>query len=170
MTRRLFINTQSLLLLISLIILSSSFYFQYFKGLEPCPLCLMQRGCTFFLTMLGLAGVVLSTMRRARIIVIAQLFFSLAGLFFASRQIWLQSFTSTQPPACMPSLDIMMRYFPWQDVAHVLFFGEGNCAEVQWSWLGLSMPAWSAIYFVTIAAATIIIFWRLQSSLAKHLK
>jgi len=165
MSKRFYRNVQGLLLLLSLLVLAESFYFQYFKGLQPCPLCLMQRACVFFLTIFCLAGLCLSTLKRARLVAIVQLFFSAAGLFFATRQVWLQSLPAEQAPACMPGLDVLIRYFPWQDVLRVLVWGAGDCAEAGWSWWGLSMPVWSALYFLTLLVVSAMVFWRLGRTL-----
>jgi len=165
MTKRHYRNIQSLLLLFTLLVLVASFYFQYFKGLQPCPLCLMQRFCIFMLLMFGLMGLNLTSMKRGRIVSFLQSFFAVAGLFFAGRQLWLQSLPADQTPACMPGLDVLIHYFPWQDVVRALVWGAGDCAEVNWQWLGLSMPAWAACYFVIMLIASVFVFCSLGRSL-----
>jgi disulfide bond formation protein DsbB len=154
---------QTALALLSLGILASSFYFQYVQGLLPCPLCLMQRLCVFLLFLLASAGI-FANFKRARLIVISQFAVALAGLYFASRQLWLQSLPSSDVPACMPQLDVLMRYFPWHDILHALFWGAGDCAEVSWTWLGLSMPAWVALYFLFMLLSAVLIFWTLRKN------
>ena len=121
MIKRTYRKIQTLLSLITLFVLFASFYFQYFLGLQPCPLCLMQ--------------VVISC----------------AGLFFSIRQLWLQSLPAGKVPACMPGLDVLIHYFPWQTVARSLFWGTGDCAQISWHMLGISMPGWSALYFLFMA-------------------
>ncbi len=165
MTKRMFRNMQSLLLLATIFVLSAAFYFQYVKGLQPCPLCIMQRVCVFLISMFCLMGLTLSTLKRGRLITSLQMLFCIAGLFFVLRQLWLQSLPPEQTPACMPGLDILMRYFPWQDVLHALFWGAGDCAEVSWRWLHLSMPAWAGIYFIVILVSAAVLHWRLGRTL-----
>jgi disulfide bond formation protein DsbB len=165
MTKRLFRYAQALLLLFTLFVVAASFYFQYVKGLQPCPLCIMQRASAFLIGMFCLMGMLLSTLRKGRLVTIMQMFFSAAGLFFVCRQLWLQSLPPEQTPACMPGFDILMRYFPWQDVMHALFWGAGDCAEVNWKWLNLTMPAWAGIYFVVILMSAGFMYWRLGRSL-----
>nr|WP_232220768.1 disulfide bond formation protein B [Legionella tunisiensis] len=41
--------------------------------------------------------------------------------------------------------------------------GGRDCAEVNWTWLGLSMPAWSAFYFLFTLVAAIFIIRRLEN-------
>ncbi|KTD79331.1 disulfide bond formation protein B [Legionella waltersii] len=156
MNKLAFKKTQTLLALITLFVLFSSFYFEYVQGLQPCPLCLMQRLCVFVL--LGLAGLSFATRKRAHFIILLQGLFAIAGLYFASRQLWLISLPPGKVPACMPGLDILIKYFPWQDVAKALFLGAADCAETSWSLLGISMPGWTALYFLFMAGVSLLLF------------
>ena len=118
MTKLNYRRVQYILVLVTVFVLFFSLYSQYVMGLQPCPLCLMQRICVFVL--LGLMGFTLGTLLRARILSLLQCFVACAGLFFALRQLWLQSLPPGAAPACMPGLDILIHYFPWQDVARAL--------------------------------------------------
>lgn len=148
--------------LLTLFVLFASFYFQYVVGLKPCPLCIMQRVCTFLL--LAVMGFSFRTVKRAHYISLLQIVFAGAGLFFSLRQLWLQSLPATNVPACMPGLDILVRYFPWQTVAKTLFWGTGDCAEVTWRLWGISMPGWSAIYFTFMVLMGCFLFYCTRSS------
>lgn len=138
---------QILLALLSLSVLFISYYLEYKKGLNPCPLCIMQRLCAWVVLFLSIFGIYFQTVKPKRWLSGSQLLIALAGLFFAGRQLWLQSF-STQAPACMPGLDVLIHYFPWKDVLQALVWGAGDCAEVSWQLLGLSIPAWASLYFL----------------------
>jgi disulfide bond formation protein DsbB len=152
MTKIQYKKCQHLLVLVTFFVLFASFYFQYAQGMQPCPLCLMQRLCVFLL--LASMGIALGTQKKAHWFSFFQLLIAGAGLFFASRQLWLQSLPPESAPACMPGLDVLIQYFPWQTVARALLWGTGDCAESTWSMLGLSMPAWSALYFLSMLLAT----------------
>lgn len=169
MSKRVYRRLQSLMLFISLLTLGSAFYLQYLVGLQPCPLCLVQRFFAFLFAMLCLMGLCLSTRRRGRVVGLFQMLFTAAGLFFAVRQLWLQSLPPEQAPACLPGLDILIRYFPWQDVAHALLWGTGDCAEVTWRFLGFSMPAWAAFYFIAMFFMSGFVFLLLHKS-KEHLE
>lgn len=162
MIKRTYRQIQGFLILATLFVLFASLYFQYGLGLQPCPLCLMQRFCVFLL--LALLSGSIGTLRKARIFSFIQVVVSLAGLFFSLRQLWLQSLPAGKVPACMPGLDIMIHYFPWQTVARALFWGAGDCAEKTWSMLGISMPGWSAMYFLFMAVMSIILFMRTRTT------
>ena len=161
MTKIQYRRVQYLLVLITVFVLFFSLYSQYVLGLQPCPLCLMQRICVFVL--LGLMGFTLGTLKRARILSLLQCFIACAGIFFALRQLWLQSLPAGAAPACMPGLDILIKYFPWQEVARALLWGSGDCAEATWSFLGISMAGWSACYFIFMALSTLYLYFRTET-------
>ncbi|WP_454782778.1 disulfide bond formation protein B [Legionella sp. WA2022007384] len=148
--------------MLTVFVLFASFYFQYVVGLIPCPLCIMQRVCVFLL--LAVMGLSFQTLKKAHIISLLQIIISCAGLFFAIRQLWLQSLPAGEAPACMPGLDVLIRYFPWQTVVKTLFWGSGDCAEVSWRMLGISMPGWSALYFLFMALMGCFLFWHTRRS------
>ncbi|MFI4963456.1 MAG: disulfide bond formation protein B, partial [Legionellales bacterium] len=142
-------------------VLFCSFYLQYIVGLYPCPLCLMQRLCVFLL--LILMGLRLGTLRKAHVISLVQVLVAGAGLFFSLRQLWLQSMPAGKAPACLPGLDILMAYFPWQTVAKVLFWGTGECAEVTWAVFGISLAGWGALYFLVMVFFNVLLYMRTKT-------
>ena len=142
---------------LTLLVLFASFYFQYALGMTPCPLCMMQRLCVFLL--LAVMGLSFRTLRKAHIISFLQIVISCTGLYFSLRQLWLQSLSPDQAPACMPSLEIVIRYFPWQTIAKTLLWGTGECGEINWSMLGISMPGWCAMYFAFMALMSGFLYW-----------
>lgn len=167
MSKRTYRNIQSLLLLITILVLAMAFYFEYVEGLQPCPLCLMQRLCTALLGMFCLMGLCLSTLRRAQTVAVIQLFFAGAGLFFASRQMWLQSLPADHTGTCMPNIEMLFHYFSKDQVMKALLWGTGDCAEVAGRWFGLSMASWSALYFLSMLLICGFVFWRIGRNLVK---
>ncbi|USD21444.1 disulfide bond formation protein B [Microbulbifer variabilis] len=137
-----------LVFLIVVFLLGSAFYLEYARGLEPCKLCITQR---VMLLGIGLVSLIAflhnpATIGR-RVYGLLVSIWALGGLYFAGRQLWLQSLPEGQVPACGPSVSYMMEVFPMADVLKALLTGDGNCAEVQWTMMGLSIPGWSAIGF-----------------------
>lgn len=153
MSRSLYRFWQCLLAVLSVLVLMASFYFQYVRGLSPCPLCLMQRYSVMILMMLCWMRFYLNDSAGARRVRVMQWIISLSGLYFAGRQMWLQSLPPASVPACMPDLSTLMRYFPWQDSLRALFLGAGECSHVDWHAFGLTMPQWSALYFIGMLIA-----------------
>ncbi len=154
MNKPVYRNIQNALLLVSILVLAIALYFEYGKGMQPCPLCLMQRLCTFLFGLFCMIALQISNLQRARRIVLFQMIFSICGIYFSGRQIWLQSLPVDQAPACMPSLDMLIHYFSKTQVLAALLWGSGDCAEVSSRFLGLSMPTWSVIYFMMLLLVT----------------
>lgn len=134
-------------------VLAYALYSQYYGGLIPCPLCTFQRGAFVALAVVFLVGGLHaphgSAGRRTY-----GLFASLAavlGISIAGRHVWLQHLPADQVPACGPDLSFMMQAFPLSDVLRKVFTGSGECARVDWTFLGLAMPAWSLVCFVALA-------------------
>lgn len=150
MNNKTYSTLQYLIFSLSLLVLGTSFYLQYIKGFEPCPLCLMQRLCVIFITALSAIGLYRQKSAHSKSLMITQLVFVGAGLFFAIRQLWLQSLPGDQIPACLPGLSVLIHYFPWQNTVHALFWGSGDCTKIEWTLFGLSLPMWSAFYFLCI--------------------
>lgn len=121
-------------------------YSQHFLGLEPCPLCIFQRVAVVGLGLLFLMAAIHSPGRLGCWIYAALLLLvSLAGSAVSARHVWLQSLPPDQVPSCGPGLDFMLDTFPFTEVLNMVLSGSGECAEVAWSLLGLSMPAWTLI-------------------------
>jgi disulfide bond formation protein DsbB len=135
-----------------------AYYMQYFMGLKPCHLCIMQR---VFFTAAGLTALVAFIhnpgTKGIRIYGIASAVLAVAGSGFAMRQIWLQHLPKDQVPACGPSLSYMIQEFPLAETLKVMFSGDGNCAEIAWvdPVIGLGIPEWAIVGFAMIAAAGI---------------
>ena len=160
MNKQVYQRVQVSLLFLTLLILGAAFYFEYIKGQQPCPLCLMQRLCLVFFALSCVAGCLLY---RIRSVGFVQMFFAASGLFFSIRQLWLQSLPIDEAPMCMPGLDALVHYFSWSHILNAFFWGTAACAETTWLWLGLSMPAWSACYFFGIFSVSAFLFFQKKS-------
>lgn len=126
---------------------------QFQWGLEPCPLCIFQRVAFAALGVAFLLGALHGPRgrpARAAWGVLAVLA-ALAGVLVAGNHVRLQMLPADQVPACGPGLDYMMEMLPVTGVIQKVMTGSGECADVDWSFLGLSMPAWSLVWFVLLA-------------------
>ena len=75
------------------------------------------------------------------------------GAAIAGRHVWLQHLPPDQVPACGPSLDYMLESMPsWLDVVKKVLRARANAPKVDWTFLGLSMPEWTLLCFVLLAA------------------
>jgi len=131
-------------------LLGFGYYLQYVRGLEPCPLCLVQRGF-FYGVMVTLALAAIHGRGALAYGGIAALF-AAGGLATAGRQVWLQHLPADRVPACGPDLFFMLDNFPLSRTLKTLFAGTGECAKVDWTFLGLSIAEWSLLWFVALLA------------------
>lgn len=148
-------------------LLSYALYSQYYGGLLPCPLCTFQRGVFVVLGLVFLLGALHSPKRKGARGVYGLLCAAVAavGVAIAGRHVWLQSLPPDQVPACGPDLSYMMEAFPLTDVLRKVFTGSGECAEVDWTFLGLAMPAWSLIWFVALGLWALYAAFRSRKSI-----
>jgi disulfide bond formation protein DsbB len=127
-------------------------YTQLHGGLLPCPLCIFQRVGFAALGVVFLIGGLhapRSAGGRRTYGVLAALA-ALGGAAVAGNHVRLQLLPPDQVPACGPGLDYMLDSMPISGVVRKVMTGSGECANVDWSFLGLSMPAWSLVWFVLL--------------------
>lgn len=139
-------------------LLGYGYYSQYVDGLEPCPLCITQRFFFFLTGILGLIAFIHNPrVLGARLYGCFGALSAILGGCFAVRQLYLQSLPEDLVPACGPSLSYILESFPLWEALDVLMRGDGNCAEVSWIFLGISMPGWALIGFFGLTVG-----WALQ--------
>jgi disulfide bond formation protein DsbB len=145
--------------LVCALLLAFGFYLQYGKGLEPCPLCLVQRGFFVAVLLICLAAA-LHRPRRPGTVAYAALagLFALGGAAVAGRQVWLQHLPPDKVPQCGPDLYFMMENFPLSRTLRTLFSGTGECAAVDWTFLALSIAEWSLAWFVALFLFSLWVF------------
>jgi disulfide bond formation protein DsbB len=151
-------NLLGLLACIGLI--SYALFAQYGLHLEPCPLCILQRvavitaGALFLVACLHNPGD-----RGARVYGVLIDVVALAGIAVAARQIWIIA----QPPGtvaeCGASLDYMMAVLPLHEVLGKVLSGSGECAKVDWTFLGLNMPTWVLMALVAVGTWGLAVNW-----------
>jgi protein dithiol:quinone oxidoreductase len=133
-------------------LLAFAYYLQYVKGLEPCPLCMVQRGFFYVVMALFILAAVHRPRRRGAIVYSSLIaLFALGGAAAATRQVWLQHLPPDKVPQCGPDLFFMLENFPLSRTLEKLFYGTGECAVVDWSFLGLSIAGWSLVWFIALA-------------------
>lgn len=126
---------------------------QHMLEMEPCPLCISQR---IFVILAGTAALIAGFHNPGNI---GNKLYSLSGIFFSvvgggvsMRHVWIQNLPEDQVPTCGPGLSYMFETLPLADALTLLLAGDGNCAEVSWQFLGLTIPGWTLIFFIGLAA------------------
>jgi disulfide bond formation protein DsbB len=133
-------------------LLAYAYVLQFIDDLEPCPLCIFQRiafiavGLLFLIAAIFGSGPIRSRW-YAWLIAIA----SAIGALIAGRHIYLQGLPPDEVPSCGPGLEYMLDTLPIAQTLKEVFTGSGECAEIAWTFLGLSIPWWALVWFVGLA-------------------
>ena len=140
--------------LISVLLIVYVLYTQYVLGLEPCPLCILQRVAVIALGISFLLLAVRPPQRKMSKFLTSLLLMmiSSAGVGIAARHVWIQNLPPDKVPGCGPGLDFMMANFPLSEVLEMVFSGSGECAEISWSFAFLSMPTWVLIWLIVLGS------------------
>jgi len=134
-------------------LLAYALFAQFILHLEPCPLCIFQRVGMLALALtfvLAAAHDPIGWGRRvyAGLLALA----ALATVGVAARQLYIQSLPPDSVPACGASLEFMLKVFPLTEVLSKVLSGSGECAKIDWRFLGLAMPAWVLICVLSLGA------------------
>jgi len=136
-------------------------YFQYVAGLAPCPLCILQRVAFIGVGAVLLAGALHNPRGWGRRVYAGVAgVVALIGAGVAARHVWLQNLPAGQTPECGPGLAFMLDAFPLTEALALILRGSGECAEVQWSLLGLTMPGWSLLWLTVLLAGALFVMLR----------
>jgi protein dithiol:quinone oxidoreductase len=131
-------------------LIGTALYMQEYKGMDPCPMCILQR---YVFVAIGIVALIAAVHGprggaglKAYAVLIALL--AIAGGGVASRQSWLQH-NPTKSVSCAASdLDFLLQNFPLSQALPKIFAGTGDCAAVHWRFLGLSIAEWALVWFV----------------------
>ncbi|WP_058367826.1 disulfide bond formation protein B [Psychrobacter sp. ENNN9_III] len=139
------------------------FFLQRYMGLSPCPLCIFQR---IGLMVMGAFALIAALFNPKTLGLRLILWLgSLAGIGWATtvaaRHVWLQHLPADQVPSCGPGLDYWLDTLPMQQVLKEVFAGSGECATIDWTFMGLSIPEQSLIFFSILLLVHILILWRI---------
>jgi disulfide bond formation protein DsbB len=157
-SRRL-VNSLGFIICVSALTFAYAFL-QFYRALEPCPLCVFQRlamfatGLIFLLAALHNPGII-----GARISAVWVVLAAGTGAAVAARHVWIQHLPPGQLPACGPDLDYMLRAFPLSETVRRVLAGSGDCAKIEWSFLTLSIPEWTLVIFVALGLIGVFYNW-----------
>lgn len=138
----------------SVALLAFGMVLQHVVGLEPCPMCIVQRYALILVAVLAGLGAALAGARARAVVVGALGLFAGFGAFTAARQSWLQWY----PPeilTCGRDFFGMIEAFPLGRAIPMIFRGSGDCSKVDWSFLGLTIANWSFLWFVAFTLLAI---------------
>jgi disulfide bond formation protein DsbB len=132
-------------------LLGVGLYLQHVVGLEPCPMCILQRYAFVAIALIALMASVHAPRRAGTVVYgLLTLIASIAGGTVAAQQSHLQ----LQPPSlaeCGPGFEYMVESFGLSEALPMIFRGAGDCASADWTLIGLTIANWSLLCFVAVA-------------------
>lgn len=142
-------------------ILFAVLYLQRVLYLDPCPLCIIDRVLIISMGIFFLLAFIHNPTRTGqRIYGIINLVLVIIAMVVAGRHIWLQYLPPDKVPECGAGLDFMLETMPLNDVLLTVFKGSGECADIQWTFLGLSIPEQTMLLFIGLLALILIQIFR----------
>jgi disulfide bond formation protein DsbB len=146
-------HPRRVLALVSLVcigLLAFGLYLQHVVGLEPCPMCIVQRYALVLVAILAAIGAATGRVRGLLFTsVVLAIILAGLGAFTAARQSWLQWYPP-ESPSCGRDIYGMIETFPLQRAIPMIFRGSGDCSKVDWTFLGGSIANWSFVWFVAV--------------------
>ncbi len=148
----------ALLSVLCFAMLAFSQYLQHVVGLEPCPMCIVQRYALISIAIV--AGLTAASAKKSIHIGGAVLLLLSAGFgaYVAARQSWLQWY----PPevvSCGRDFYGMIESFPLQRAIPMIFKGSGDCSKIDWTFLGGSIANWNFLIFSAFALLALALIW-----------
>jgi len=140
------INLTSFVICSGLIVFA--YYLEIRLNLQPCPLCILER---FIFSLL--AGIFLIASlhnpgeKGQKIYGSITLLLAILGMLFAGRHLWLQGQPSSLGEICVPGVSYLLKTLPLSEALKTMFLGSSECGKVQWTFLGLSIPGWTFLFY-----------------------
>lgn len=132
-------------------------YLEIYKGMIPCPLCMLQRVVLIALGVLFFVGMLLGMKGLAQVTVgLLSLLTSIGGILLSGRQVWLQHVPTTSHGECGVSLSYMFNALPLMDALKQTWTGGMECSQQGWVFLHLTLAEWSLLGFVGFFALAMI--------------
>jgi len=140
-------------------LLAYAYYAQYIQGFTPCPLCIFQRVALFpVAAVFVLAGIHNPASWGSRVYAGLGVLAAGLGAFTSGWHVYVQY--TPNPPECLASLERVMQANPFFDALVRVFQNAGDCTEIDWSFLGLSMPTWVFAWFVALGGLAVYANWK----------
>ena len=149
--------------LVCALMLAYAIYEQFQMGVEPCPMCIFQRLAFIAMGIFFLIGGLHapSSPKGRRVYAVLVAIAALIGIGIAINHLRMQ-FTPHDPmmAGCGPGLSYLLDSFPLTDALKKAFTGSGDCGEINWTFLGITMPGWTLIWYVILGAGAVWAGWR----------
>jgi disulfide bond formation protein DsbB len=129
------------------------FYMQEYLGLEPCPMCILQRYAFFAIGFVALVAAIHNPQGVAlKVYSGLVILLAIAGGGVAIRHSYLQHFPPLRE-TCGTDLEFLLNTFSLSEAFPKIFAGTGSCSKVDWKLAGLSIPEWALVWYAIFAIA-----------------
>ncbi len=146
-------------------LLAYALFAQFQMGVEPCPKCIFQRIAFMAMVVFFLAGALHNPhVVGRRIYAILVAIAAVVGAVIALRHLYVQ--LGPHDPlmeGCGPGLNYLVDSFPLAEAIKKAFMASGDCGEINWTLLGITMPGWTLICFVLLGGGALWAGFRKQA-------
>lgn len=133
-------------------LIAFAYYLEIKLNLQPCPLCILERFIFGFLALIFLLATWHNPGEKGqKIYGSITLVFAIIGMLFAGRHLWLQGQPSALGEICVPGVSYLLKTLPLSEAIKTMFLGSSECGKVQWTFLGLSIPGWTFLFYDVFA-------------------
>ncbi len=145
--------------------MAAALYLEHIVGLEPCPLCHVQRFALLLFAIVCLIATLHNPTRLGqRIYAVLAMLAAIFGIATAGRQLWLQGLPADQLPSCLPPMEFMLEAFPLQEIISKMLHGTADCAAIDWTLLGFNIAQLSMLSFIAMCLFSLFVLLRKSSS------
>lgn len=145
---------------VCLALLAYAYFVQFQLGIEPCPLCIFQRLAFIAMGLFFLAGAIHAPrVTGRRVYGLLVLLGATVGAGIAIYHMWVQHRGPDPMAGCTPGWNYMVENYSlryaWSKTLEHAFTGHADCAEINWTLLGLAMPFWTFVSYVLLGAGAV---------------
>jgi disulfide bond formation protein DsbB len=134
-------------------LIAAALFMQHVVGLNPCPLCILQRVAYLLVALAAGLAAWRAPRSSARGFGVAALVMALVGAGIAAWHVRLKN--SPEMLSCGPGLGAMLENFPLTQVLPRILRGSGDCADPGAVLMGVSLAGWSLAGFLVLALVLI---------------
>lgn len=143
--------------ILCLALLAYAIFAQFRMGIEPCPKCIFQRIAFIAMALLFFIGAAHDPRAGGRRIyaVLVALAAAVGGVVAVRHLIVQYGPHDPLMEGCGPGLNYLLDSFPVAEAIKKAFMASGDCGEIGWTFLGLSMPGWTLIWYVALGGGAL---------------
>lgn len=144
-----------LIFLICITVIGYALYLQLVINLLPCPFCIAQRIAYWLVGLTAIFAFIHNPRDLGRKIYYSFItVFSLSGLVLALHHSWIIRY----PEAFQCGISAEEEFLNGLSIANwwpSMFEANGDCADVKWEFMSLTIPNWSVIFFLLILITSV---------------